>query len=51
MGNYQINHKEVTLEGHTYFIPSYALRRPAAEVMINGYRYEARTHEFVVGVL
>jgi FkbM family methyltransferase len=51
MGSYQINYKEVNLFGNVYFIPSYALRRPAAEVMINGYRYEGRTHEFVTNVL
>lgn len=51
MGNYHINYREINLKGHVYFIPEYAVNRPAAAVMLNGYRYELNTHKFVTDVL
>jgi len=44
---YRIDCKKVILEGNTYFIPQYALHRPAVKDFLKGQLYEPLTHKFV----
>lgn len=37
----------LTLDGNQYFVPKYALHRPAVKNFLNGNLYEAETHYFV----
>ena len=44
---YRIGCKKVILEGNTYFIPQYAIHRPAVKNFLKGQLYEPLTHKFV----
>jgi FkbM family methyltransferase len=37
----------LTLDGNQYFVPKYALHRPAVKNLLNGNLYEPNTHDFV----
>ena len=42
-----IEFTHLTLDGNQYFIPKYALHRPAVKDLLNGNLYEPDTHDFV----
>ncbi len=44
---YRIDCKKVILDGNTYFIPQYAIHRPAVKNFLKGQLYEPLTHKFV----
>jgi FkbM family methyltransferase len=45
--NFQIEFTNLTLSGNQYFVPKYALHRPAVNDLLNGSLYEPDTHNFV----
>jgi FkbM family methyltransferase len=47
LSNYEIKYTIVSLENSYYFIPNYALHRPAVKSFINGYFHEPQTHKFI----
>jgi len=44
---FEIEFTRLTLAGDEYFVPKYALHRPAVENLLNGNLYEPDTHNFV----
>jgi FkbM family methyltransferase len=44
---YEISFKKIILDSKHYFLPSYALHRPAIKKMLNGHLYESKTHMLV----
>ncbi|MCF3642737.1 FkbM family methyltransferase [Rhizobium sp. TRM95111] len=48
---FQVDFREVTLAGSVYFIPAYAMRRPACQMFLNGKVYEPLTHLLVAEIL
>lgn len=44
---FEIKFTRLTLAGNQYFVPKYALHRPAVEELLNGRLYEPDTHDFV----
>ncbi len=47
---FEVEFAHLTLEGYQYFIPRYALHRPAVRKFLNGSLHEPDTHKFVRGV-
>ena len=44
---FQIEYARLTLSENQYFVPKYALHRPAVRDLLNGTLYEPDTHDFV----
>lgn len=44
---FEIEFTHLTLAGDQYFVPKYALHRPAVKNLLNGTLYEPDTHDFV----
>lgn len=44
---FEVKFTHLSLEGSQYFIPKYALHRPAVKNLLNGTLYEPDTHNFV----
>lgn len=44
---YEIEFQNLLLDNSNYFLPRYALQRPAVKTMINGNLYEPMTHKLV----
>ena len=44
---YGVEFTHLILDGNQYFVPRYALHRPAVKNLLNGNLYEPDTHEFV----
>lgn len=44
---FEIKFTHLSLEGSQYFVPKYALHRPAVKNLLNGTLYEPDTHNFV----
>jgi FkbM family methyltransferase len=42
--NYQLSFYPYTLKGHEYFLPAYAMTRPAVKSFLRGKYYEEQTH-------
>lgn len=49
VATYQIEIEVLECHGDRYFVPRYALRRPAAKALLAGTLYEPDTHRFVEG--
>jgi len=45
--NFKVDFTKLTLDGNYYFVPKYALHRPAVQNILNGMLYEPKTHVFV----
>lgn len=46
---YGVEFTHLTLDGNQYFVPTYALHRPAVKKLLSGTLYEPDTHDFVRG--
>lgn len=46
-GRYVIEFQRTEIDGSTYFVPNYALHRPAVRKVLDGRFYEPKTHRFV----
>lgn len=46
-GTFGIEFTHLTLDGNQYFVPKYALHRPAVKNLLSGRLYEPDTHDFV----
>lgn len=46
---YEVEFIYLTFDGNQYFVPKYALHRPAVKNLLNGILYELDTHDFVKG--
>jgi len=44
---FEVKFRRLTLFGYQYFLPNYALHRPAVKKFLNGDLYEPHTHNFV----
>jgi FkbM family methyltransferase len=44
---YGVEFTHLTLDGNQYFVPTYALHRPAVKKLLSGTLYEPDTHDFV----
>lgn len=44
---FEIDFTSLSLGGHQYFVPKYALHRPAVKKVLSGILYEPDTHDFV----
>lgn len=46
-GHFGIDHLDLVFKGSRYFLPRYAMHRPAVALLAKGSFYEPRTHDFV----
>lgn len=51
MNLYHINYKVIEIQSDLYFVPKYSMHRPAAQTILHGQLYEARTHKIVEYIL
>lgn len=47
---FRVEFVHLTLDGSQYFVPKYALHRPAVRNLLSGRLYEPQTHDFVRGL-
>ncbi|MDB4106556.1 FkbM family methyltransferase [Alphaproteobacteria bacterium] len=46
-GEYKVDYQDIELGGHTYFLPNYAIQRPAVRRFLNGRYHEPEMHRLV----